>query len=429
MTRAHLMTVFLGLAFACCGMQAARAGQLRIALVISNEEYASLPALERCGASATAARIALRGKGFKVIERGNLERGEFDSAIDALARRIAASPPALAVLYYCGYAMEFNGQSFLLPTSVTIAHDDDILTQGINSKSLVDSLGAAVQSTGFVLLDVFRTPNASAPTSLGRLIEEVTAANFAVIGASNDGSGEGPTAASLALLDQVPDGDVNFDMFIVEMRRQLSRDTTVAAQFVPAIGGPSFPRAGLRESPPPAPVAPAVSTAVPVPPAPPPTEPAANASPPAQPPQRTTREPPLMSLQNKLLIQMMLADMGYYAGPIDGRFGRDTQGAIRRYQVGIKADATGRLSEEQAAGLLCIVLCPPPAAKGDDTAYCTELSALYRRYLDNAGEGRNVPEVTASVAMDDCARGNTAAGIPVLERKLRDGRFNPPPRG
>ena len=39
------------------------------------------------------------------------------------------------------------------------------------------------------------------------------------------------------------------------------------------------------------------------------------------------------------------------------------------------------------------------------------------------------PEVTASVAMDDCAKGNTAAGIPVLERKLRDGRFNPPPRG
>jgi len=397
MTRAHLMTALLGLALACCGMQAARADQLRIALVISNDEYASLPALERCGASATAARVALRGKGFKVIERGNLERGEFDSAIGALARRIAASPPALAVLYYCGYAMEFDGQSFLLPTSVTIARDDDVLTQGINSKNLVDSLGAAPQSTGFILLDVFRTPNASAPTSLGRLLEEVTAANFAVIGASNDGSGEGPTAASLALLDQVPDGDVNFDMFIVEMRRQLSRDTTVAAQFVPAIGGPSFPRAGPRESPPPAPVAPAasaVSTAVPVPPAPPSTEPAANASP-AAPSQRTTREPPQRSLQDKLLIQMMLADMGYYAGPIDGRFGRDTQGAIRRYQVRIKADATGCLSEEQAAGLLCIVLCPPPAAKGDYAAYCTELSALYRRYLDNAGEGRNVPEVIA----------------------------------
>jgi hypothetical protein len=437
MTRAHLMTAFLGLAFACCGMQAARADQLRIALVISNEEYAGLPALERCGASATAARVALRGKGFKVIERGNLERGEFDSAIGALARRIAASPPALAVLYYCGYAMEFDGQSFLLPTSVTIARNDDVLTQGINSKSLVDSLGAAPQSTGFVLLDVFRTPNASAPASLGRLIEEMTAANFAVIGAGNDGSGKGPTAASLALLDQVPDGDVNFDMFIVEMRRQLSRDTSVAAQFVPAIGGPSFPRAGLRESPPPAPVAPAASLAVSAPPPPPSpaapiaTIPVVPIQPPPAPiaPAVSTGEPPQRSLQDKLLIQMMLADMGYYAGPIDGRFGRDTQGAIRRYQVGIKADATGRLSEEQAAGLLCIVLCPPPAAKGDDAAYCTELSALYRRYLVNAGEGRNVPEVTASVAMDDCARGNTAAGIPVLERKLRDGRFNPPPRG
>src|SRR5713101_1493732 len=130
MTRAHLMTALLGLAFAWCGMPSARSDQLRIALVISNEEYGSLPALKRCSASATAVRDALRGKGFKIIERGNLERGEFNSAIDALARRIAASPPALAVLYYCGYALGFDGQSFLLPTLVTITRGYDVLTQG-----------------------------------------------------------------------------------------------------------------------------------------------------------------------------------------------------------------------------------------------------------------------------------------------------------
>jgi hypothetical protein len=189
------MTAFLGLAFVWCGMSAARSDQLRIALVISNEDYASLPDLKRCSASAASVRDALRGKGFRIVERGNLERGEFDSAIGALARRSAASPPALAVLYYCGYALEFDGQSFLLPTSAAITRDYDVLTQGINSKSLVDSLGGAPQSTGFVLLDVFRTPNAAAPTGLGRLIEQVTSSNFAVIGASNDGPGEGPTAA------------------------------------------------------------------------------------------------------------------------------------------------------------------------------------------------------------------------------------------
>jgi hypothetical protein len=68
----------------------------------------------------------------------------------------------------------------------------------------------------------------------------------------------------------------------------------------------------------------------------------------------------------------------------------------------------------------------PTAA--DDTAYCAQLSALYRRYLGNTGEGRTFPDVAAATAMDQCDRGNTAAGIPVLEKKLRDARFTLPKR-
>ncbi|HKH66408.1 MAG TPA: hypothetical protein VK362_02565 [Reyranella sp.] len=64
----------------------------------------------------------------------------------------------------------------------------------------------------------------------------------------------------------------------------------------------------------------------------------------------------------------------------------------------------------------------------DDMAYCAQLSALYRRYLGNTGEGRTFPDVTAATAMSACERGDTAAGIPVLEKKLRDARFTLPKR-
>jgi hypothetical protein len=76
---------------------------------------------------------------------------------------------------------------------------------------------------------------------------------------------------------------------------------------------------------------------------------------------------------------------------------------------------------------LCFVL--SAEAQADDAAYCAQLSALYRRYLGNTGEGRQFPDVTASVAMDECQKGNTAAGIPVLEKKLSDARFTLPKRG
>jgi hypothetical protein len=85
-----------------------------------------------------------------------------------------------------------------------------------------------------------------------------------------------------------------------------------------------------------------------------------------------------------------------------------------------------------AKSLLAVALClwlmaEVRAQAADDMAYCAQLSDLYRRYLGSVGE-RVFPDVAASVAMDECAKGNTAAGIPVLEKKLRDARFTLPKR-
>lgn len=78
--------------------------------------------------------------------------------------------------------------------------------------------------------------------------------------------------------------------------------------------------------------------------------------------------------------------------------------------------------------VLGLLLAAPASAWADDMRYCADLSALYRRYLGNSGEGKMFPDVAAGVAISDCEKGNTAAGIPVLEKKLRDGRFTLPKR-
>lgn len=77
---------------------------------------------------------------------------------------------------------------------------------------------------------------------------------------------------------------------------------------------------------------------------------------------------------------------------------------------------------------LLALLLAPSAALADDASYCAQLSELYRRYLLGSGDGNKFPDVTASVAMDECARGNYAEGIPVLEKRLRDARFTLPKR-
>ena len=82
-----------------------------------------------------------------------------------------------------------------------------------------------------------------------------------------------------------------------------------------------------------------------------------------------------------------------------------------------------------ALGLCLSLTAEAHAQAADDMAYCAQLSALYRRYLGNTGEGKTFPDVSAATAIDQCERGNTAAGIPVLEKRLRDARFTLPKRG
>lgn len=60
----------------------------------------------------------------------------------------------------------------------------------------------------------------------------------------------------------------------------------------------------------------------------------------------------------------------------------------------------------------------PPA----DLARCENLYAQYARYSNTGGESRSgsaLSALEASSALADCRRGNTQAGISVLERMLR----------
>ena len=77
--------------------------------------------------------------------------------------------------------------------------------------------------------------------------------------------------------------------------------------------------------------------------------------------------------------------------------------------------------------LVALVIALPAAidaAQGDDKAYCAQLAAMYRRYVQN-GPGKRF-DVEASVALDDCGKGNTVTAIPVLEKKLRESGFSLP---
>ncbi len=347
--RACLVGVLLG-SIGLWNASAAHAEPLRTALIIANAQYADLPPLPRCTASAAVVRDALKAKGFEVVERNDVRRGEFDAAIGALAKRIAASPPSVAVLYYCGYAREFNGRPFLLPAAASIARDNDVLTQGLIAKSLVDSLARVGDSSGIVLLDAFQPPETPA-TGLARLGEQIQPGSFAVIGANNDAAAQGPTPVALALRGQMKGDELSRETFVAGERAELAKGGAGAPFIVAATGGPSF-LIGGKPAPAPAPPAPVPPAPVAAAPTPSPPTPSPAVAAPAAAPHQAMVDEDRMSDQDRRQVQAMLATLGYYSGRIDATFGPETRAAIRRYQFEIKAEMTGRLSAEQATKLV-----------------------------------------------------------------------------
>ncbi len=71
----------------------------------------------------------------------------------------------------------------------------------------------------------------------------------------------------------------------------------------------------------------------------------------------------------------------------------------------------------------------PGMVHADDASYCEQLGYLAMRYMGSAGgDGHLAPDMTTMSAIRDCRSGNTAAGIAVLEKKLRASGFTLPKR-
>jgi len=88
------------------------------------------------------------------------------------------------------------------------------------------------------------------------------------------------------------------------------------------------------------------------------------------------------------------------------------------------------LSTTILLGAIALLLLPLPTwAQADDAAYCAELGELVRRYTGSPGaSGETRPNVATIEAIDNCSKGNTAAGIKVLEQILRNNGFTLPRR-
>lgn len=113
--RLVIFGVLLG-AFAASLLTASTArAEHRVALVIGNQRYESLPSLEKSAADAAAYASLFKSKGFdQVIFKEDLSRNGMDQAVSQFIDAVQSGD--LAVFVYAGHGWSDGSQNYLVPT-------------------------------------------------------------------------------------------------------------------------------------------------------------------------------------------------------------------------------------------------------------------------------------------------------------------------
>ncbi|MFZ1106061.1 MAG: caspase family protein [Hyphomicrobiaceae bacterium] len=125
----------------------------RIALVIGNSAYSDAP-LRNATRDAEAVAQVLDQIGFSSVQLlSDLKRSDLAGALADFGEEAAHAD--IAVIFYAGHAMEYDGETYLLPVDKLPSHVRRIKFETQRLTDLVSAVGGA-RSLGLVLLDACR---------------------------------------------------------------------------------------------------------------------------------------------------------------------------------------------------------------------------------------------------------------------------------
>lgn len=125
----------------------------KIALVLGLSDYATLPFLDNPKNDATDMARTLDGIGFKVTLGLDSSGAEIRQLLDDFAFR--SETAELALIYYAGHGVEFQGENYMIPADADIKTNQDVIRQSISLKQLLATVERA-RKMRIVILDSCR---------------------------------------------------------------------------------------------------------------------------------------------------------------------------------------------------------------------------------------------------------------------------------
>ncbi|SFN20818.1 Caspase domain-containing protein [Bradyrhizobium sp. Rc3b] len=168
----------------------------RVALVIGNGAYASTAQLPNPSHDAEDVAASLKRSGFEVLQGIDLRQADMQDLTIRFAR--AASRADVAIFYYSGHAMQYNGVNYLMPVDATLTDEAD-LKRFVRVDDIVNDLQQAKNLRILVLDSCRDNPlaetlkrSATRAASIGRGLSKVEAPRGTIVSFSTQ---SGQTAA------------------------------------------------------------------------------------------------------------------------------------------------------------------------------------------------------------------------------------------
>src|SRR2546421_8386476 len=151
-----LLSGFAVLAVLLFGLIQPASAQQRIALVIGNAAYPKGPLATSLADGGLVAE-ALTSIGFEIIEGADVNSNDMRRLFGEFLQKLnAAGPSAIAFIYYNGYAIQFEGDNYLIPIDAQLNRDSEIPIQGIRLFDLLRPLADTPAAAKIVVLDATR---------------------------------------------------------------------------------------------------------------------------------------------------------------------------------------------------------------------------------------------------------------------------------
>jgi Caspase domain len=156
MSRTAVCQAILALSFVI-GIVLPAQAQKRVALVIGNNTYESIPKLQTAVNDARAVGAGLRELGFTVTIAENRSRRAMSEALLAFDKAI--EPGDVALFFFAGHGFEIRGQNYVLPIDVPEAgegQEELMRDSAFLADRIVDRLQARGARTVILVLDACR---------------------------------------------------------------------------------------------------------------------------------------------------------------------------------------------------------------------------------------------------------------------------------